>query len=409
MSESPESAVLVTAWPENVPGIVALSTPTKREDFAAFNRVERCLGYAGLSAEERVLAVLRDAQNPEPEEVSRKKARAITTNRVSGNTPRGELLHYFIEYSKAALEQAYAEHEAWSREHPDWQPQPGRTDKRRPDPGVDSLTQLLNRAGLDEKLDILYDWCNEEVSAGKKRLISFLLIDLDEFKTMNDRYGHDSGDELLKIVGQTIGTHIRRGDQVVGSRSGGDEFAVVFAMEVDSTEEPEDMSTWPQEDVERLRSILPEDQWRDKARLIVAQRAMGFAQRLEAVLDEVMKRYADEKWNEEAWRQDEDAQKPDPGASIGVATGDPAIERSDTVKRWADKNMYGRKLARKLVKVVAAVSFARQELVDMGAMPALSEFVDKLQDGQITSQLLKSLLRRLLELRGDVRPSVEIR
>jgi len=40
MSESPESAVLVTAWPENVPGIVALSTPTKREDFAAFNRVE---------------------------------------------------------------------------------------------------------------------------------------------------------------------------------------------------------------------------------------------------------------------------------------------------------------------------------------------------------------------------------
>jgi hypothetical protein len=110
------------------------------------------------------------------------------------------------------------------------------------------------------------------------------------------------------------------------------------------------MSTWPQEDVERLRSILPEDQWRDKARLIVAQRAMRFAQRLEAVLDEVMKRYADEKWNEEAWRQDEDAQKPDPGASIGVATGDPAIERSDTVKRWADKNMYGRKLARKLGK-----------------------------------------------------------
>ncbi len=45
----------------------------------------------------------------------------------------------------------------------------------------------------------------------------------------------------------------------------------------------------------------------------------------------------------------------------------------------------------------------------MGAMPALSEFVDKLQDGQITSPLLKSLLRRLLELRGDVRPSVEIR
>ena len=52
-------------------------------------------------------------------------------------------------------------------------------------------------------------------------------LDLDNFKQVNDTYGHQEGDRLLRIVAQTIKTHIRAADRV--ARLGGDEFVILFS------------------------------------------------------------------------------------------------------------------------------------------------------------------------------------
>lgn len=57
-------------------------------------------------------------------------------------------------------------------------------------------------------------------------LFALLLIDLDSFKPVNDTYGHDVGDELLKVVAQRMQAAIRKTDSV--GRIGGDEFVVLF-------------------------------------------------------------------------------------------------------------------------------------------------------------------------------------
>lgn len=81
----------------------------------------------------------------------------------------------------------------------------------------DSLTGLANRALLHQELDTLL---------GAGRLPSLLLLDLDEFKAVNDTAGHDLGDEVLVAVSQRLVESTRPGDVV--SRLGGDEFAIVL-------------------------------------------------------------------------------------------------------------------------------------------------------------------------------------
>jgi diguanylate cyclase (GGDEF)-like protein len=86
---------------------------------------------------------------------------------------------------------------------------------------TDECSGLPNRRYLHERLDeILAE------AAAKKFAVTVLIFDLDDFKTFNDTYGHDAGDEIIRITGGLFRQHCREQDVVV--RYGGDEFVVVF-------------------------------------------------------------------------------------------------------------------------------------------------------------------------------------
>jgi diguanylate cyclase (GGDEF)-like protein/putative nucleotidyltransferase with HDIG domain len=86
---------------------------------------------------------------------------------------------------------------------------------------VDELTSLLNRRSLDEMIDT-------EISRHSRYggVFTLAILDLDSFKSYNDRYGHLSGDKLLREVGQVIKSAIRNADHAF--RYGGDEFAILL-------------------------------------------------------------------------------------------------------------------------------------------------------------------------------------
>ena len=83
---------------------------------------------------------------------------------------------------------------------------------------TDALTGLPNRRGLRQRLDAVLPAC------APGRLAAIYMADLDGFKAVNDRLGHDAGDLLLKAVAQRLGAAVRTQDTV--ARLGGDEFVV---------------------------------------------------------------------------------------------------------------------------------------------------------------------------------------
>jgi diguanylate cyclase len=82
----------------------------------------------------------------------------------------------------------------------------------------DALTSLPNRSLFTERLAA--DYANRS----SDRLLAVLLVDLDDFKAVNDTYGHVTGDALLASVGQRLRSAIRDGD--TAARLGGDEFVI---------------------------------------------------------------------------------------------------------------------------------------------------------------------------------------
>ncbi|MBC3932477.1 sensor domain-containing diguanylate cyclase [Undibacterium curvum] len=85
----------------------------------------------------------------------------------------------------------------------------------------DKLTELPNRRYFDEKIESMLLKAEQEHT-----LLGLVFIDLDDFKPVNDRYGHEVGDELLKAVAGRLQACVRQND--VAARLGGDEFVVIM-------------------------------------------------------------------------------------------------------------------------------------------------------------------------------------
>jgi len=86
---------------------------------------------------------------------------------------------------------------------------------------TDELTGLMNRRGFETELHRVLSSATRHNEHG-----ILIYIDLDDFKPVNDQYGHAAGDEVLRHVGQVLAENIRDSDYIC--RLGGDEFAVLM-------------------------------------------------------------------------------------------------------------------------------------------------------------------------------------
>lgn len=89
---------------------------------------------------------------------------------------------------------------------------------------VDPLTSLPNRRALMDRLQA--EWSRMQRHGGQ---LSFIMVDVDHFKQINDRYGHNIGDKLLQEVARTIARQCR--DTDLPARYGGEEFAILVPNE----------------------------------------------------------------------------------------------------------------------------------------------------------------------------------
>ncbi len=87
---------------------------------------------------------------------------------------------------------------------------------------TDDLTGLKNRRGFLEIFEREIERCNRKTSKGGL----LVMIDMDNFKSINDRHGHAAGDNALKLVAKTLTNEIRKTDAAV--RLGGDEFILLL-------------------------------------------------------------------------------------------------------------------------------------------------------------------------------------
>ncbi|MEH2590239.1 GGDEF domain-containing protein [Bradyrhizobium sp. AZCC 1721] len=87
---------------------------------------------------------------------------------------------------------------------------------------VDPLSGMLNRRGFSEACNRVIE---HEAAAG--RPVTVMIFDIDHFKSINDRFGHPAGDEILKLFSTVVASNLRISD--LSGRIGGEEFAALLA------------------------------------------------------------------------------------------------------------------------------------------------------------------------------------
>ncbi|GHA10370.1 GGDEF domain-containing protein [Devosia pacifica] len=86
---------------------------------------------------------------------------------------------------------------------------------------TDQLTNIANRKNFDNTLDAAVKRAHLE-----ERPLALLLIDIDHFKKFNDTYGHQTGDQVLRLVAMTLKANVKNRD--TAARYGGEEFAAIL-------------------------------------------------------------------------------------------------------------------------------------------------------------------------------------
>ena len=144
---------------------------------------------------------------------------------------------------------------------------------------TDFLTGLSNRHHFQTQVKLEF-----ERSDRYERSVSCLLLDVDDFKKINDEFGHCAGDQVLQRLGQLFGKHLRSSD--LKCRYGGEEFVVIL---------PEADSEVAATVAEKMRRLIAKEafEFRDPPLQITASIGMATSQRRNFASAEELIRAAD--------------------------------------------------------------------------------------------------------------------
>jgi len=142
-----------------------------------------------------------------------KKAHALLQHARESLLQAGDKLNSATESLKENMQQQVAQAQALSQ----------RLEAAEQQARSDPLTGLANRRKLTEFLLSLEA---ETAPQGHVQTISTAMLDIDHFKSINDQYGHDTGDEILTLLASLLTESIREGDMV--ARLGGEEFCLIL-------------------------------------------------------------------------------------------------------------------------------------------------------------------------------------
>jgi diguanylate cyclase (GGDEF)-like protein len=136
---------------------------------------------------------------------------------------------------------------------------------------TDSLTGLYNRRYYSDYLDKI-----KEFNTGDSKIeLTLIYMDINNFKKVNDKYGHKVGDEVLEKIAMIIKQNIRKED--IAARYGGDEFAILL-FDTDPTE--------AKSYVKRLRFHL--DQYTDQYKDVELSVGLGYEDNKKYSVDELV-------------------------------------------------------------------------------------------------------------------------
>lgn len=167
-----------------------------------------------------------------PNEMTQKEKDDIAAWVLAGNTWKGEITgktkageHYYVELTLTPVK------DFWGKVTQVWARRFDITDKKRIEKLsiVDELTGLYNRRHFNEVIE-------REINRAKRQhtSLSVAMLDIDYFKSINDTYGHQHGDQVLKDVAGIFRSYFHRANDFV-FRMGGEEFLILSAF--DSQEE----------------------------------------------------------------------------------------------------------------------------------------------------------------------------
>ncbi|MDO1558629.1 GGDEF domain-containing protein [Brevundimonas sp. 2R-24] len=151
----------------------------------------------------------------------------------------------------------------------------------RRDAMTDALTALANRKAFDDELERACANAEEE-----NRPVTLAVFDIDHFKTFNDTWGHQTGDQVLRYVASVIGRHA--GKPRIAARFGGEEFALIF---------PNEPSVVAQSVLETIREEIASRELKRRSTnedLGAITVSIGFAQKLPGETPEALLDRADE-------------------------------------------------------------------------------------------------------------------
>lgn len=124
----------------------------------------------------------------------------------------------------------------------------GKTDKAAQQASTDPLTGLANRRGMLQKMDSAFK---------RQQPFALMYIDLDKFKPVNDTYGHEAGDAVLRKVAELFNSCVRDEDTV--ARLGGDEFTIILYGMTDRNQ--------IEERAKRIMEVINEPIWLNDLRI----------------------------------------------------------------------------------------------------------------------------------------------